>query len=227
MAWCALSLWGNTKKGCDCSGFVSQVYKAVYGKSLERNSAAIRDKNCSKSDVANWEPEILFFSRRVRREKSTMWASTLKIINLSMPLQARGLLSAVWKRSIILEHMCVPDAWINPLGMEFCFSRIINQCVPPLFVNLSWNNDGVCVKVVRQVWKLVVVPTGENSISQPLSVCRFYCEACDNFRQQKRSFYHWSMRMDMKNGCHRSLDCHGRIRWSQNDASLKIYLHWQ
>ena len=39
---------GNTKKGCDCSGFVSQVYKAVYGKSLERNSAAIRDKNCSK-----------------------------------------------------------------------------------------------------------------------------------------------------------------------------------
>ena len=36
------------KKGCDCSGFVSQVYKAVYGKSLERNSAAIRDKNCSK-----------------------------------------------------------------------------------------------------------------------------------------------------------------------------------
>ncbi len=39
---------GNTKKGCDCSGFVSQVYKAVYGKSLERNSAAIRDKNCSQ-----------------------------------------------------------------------------------------------------------------------------------------------------------------------------------
>ena len=39
---------GKTKKGCDCSGFVSQAYKAVYGKSLERNSAAIRDKNCSK-----------------------------------------------------------------------------------------------------------------------------------------------------------------------------------
>lgn len=121
---------GNTKKGCDCSGFVSQVYKAVYGKSLERNSAAIRDKNCSQIRRSQLRTGDLVFSRRVRREKSTMWASTLKMINLSMPLQARGLLSAVWKRSIILEHMCVPDVWINPLGMEFCFFAH-NQSVCP------------------------------------------------------------------------------------------------
>ena len=111
---------GNTKKGCDCSGFVSQVYKAVYGKSLERNSAAIRDKNCSKIRRSQLRTGDLVF----------LWASTLKMINLSMPLQAMGLLSAVWKRSIILEHMCVPDAWINPHGMEFCFFAH-NQSVCP------------------------------------------------------------------------------------------------
>lgn len=37
---------GSTKTGCDCSGFVSQVYKAVYGISLQRNSASMRDKDC-------------------------------------------------------------------------------------------------------------------------------------------------------------------------------------
>lgn len=37
---------GNTMAGCDCSGFVSQVYKAVYGISLQRNSASMREKNC-------------------------------------------------------------------------------------------------------------------------------------------------------------------------------------
>lgn len=37
---------GISKTGCDCSGFVSQVYKAVYGISLQRNSASMRDKDC-------------------------------------------------------------------------------------------------------------------------------------------------------------------------------------
>lgn len=37
---------GNTMAGCDCSGFVSQVYKAVYGIPLQRNSASMREKNC-------------------------------------------------------------------------------------------------------------------------------------------------------------------------------------
>lgn len=39
---------GNTRSGCDCSGFVSQVYNRVYGKALERNSAAMKDVNCKE-----------------------------------------------------------------------------------------------------------------------------------------------------------------------------------
>lgn len=39
---------GATKQGADCSGFVSQVYKSVYGIQLMRNSAAICKSNCKK-----------------------------------------------------------------------------------------------------------------------------------------------------------------------------------
>ena len=53
---------GNTKSGCDCSGLVSQIYKKVYGKLLERNSAAIKEKNCK--DIKRGQlrtGDLLFF----------------------------------------------------------------------------------------------------------------------------------------------------------------------
>jgi lipoprotein Spr len=53
---------GNTKNGVDCSGFVSVIYKQVYGISLERNSANMLQKNCTaipKSDLR--EGDLLFF----------------------------------------------------------------------------------------------------------------------------------------------------------------------
>jgi hypothetical protein len=39
---------GLTYSGIDCSGLVYMVYKNVYGKNLERNSATILKKNCRK-----------------------------------------------------------------------------------------------------------------------------------------------------------------------------------
>ena len=121
---------GNTKKGCDCSGFVSQVYKAVYGKSLERNSAAIRDKNCSKIRRSQLRTGDLVFFKTGSSRKINHVGIYLKDDKFIHASSSKGLLSAVWKRSIILEHMCVPDVWINPLGMEFCFFAH-NQSVCP------------------------------------------------------------------------------------------------
>lgn len=53
---------GNTKKGVDCSGFVSAVYKQVYGIGLERNSANILRKNCAAIRKNNLrEGDLVFF----------------------------------------------------------------------------------------------------------------------------------------------------------------------
>jgi lipoprotein Spr len=53
---------GNTKNGVDCSGFVSAIYKQVYGTGLERNSANILRKNCAaiRKDKLR-EGDLLFF----------------------------------------------------------------------------------------------------------------------------------------------------------------------
>ncbi|MDR0743787.1 MAG: C40 family peptidase [Tannerella sp.] len=53
---------GNTKKGVDCSGFVSAVYKQVYGIGLERNSANMLKKNCAPIRKNNLrEGDLVFF----------------------------------------------------------------------------------------------------------------------------------------------------------------------
>ncbi len=53
---------GNTKNGVDCSGFVVQIYKAVYRKQIERNSAMIFQKNCRLIDVDDLqEGDLLFY----------------------------------------------------------------------------------------------------------------------------------------------------------------------
>jgi probable lipoprotein NlpC len=52
---------GNTKKGTDCSGFVSSLYKEVYGKQLQRSSRdMVQDvKFVSKKELKTGD--ILFF----------------------------------------------------------------------------------------------------------------------------------------------------------------------
>ena len=53
---------GNTKRGVDCSGFVHQIYKAVYKKTIERNSAKIFEKNCKLIDVDDLrEGDLVFY----------------------------------------------------------------------------------------------------------------------------------------------------------------------
>lgn len=53
---------GNTKKGVDCSGFVSVIYRQVYSVSLERNTANMLIKNCFRI-ARNYlrEGDLVFF----------------------------------------------------------------------------------------------------------------------------------------------------------------------
>lgn len=54
---------GITKEGVDCSGFVSQVYKSVYRKKLERSAYDIFDKDCKKIKFKRLkEGDLVFFA---------------------------------------------------------------------------------------------------------------------------------------------------------------------
>ena len=49
-------------KGTDCSGMVMEVYREVYHKKLERNSAMMFEKNCTKIDRDQLrEGDLVFF----------------------------------------------------------------------------------------------------------------------------------------------------------------------
>ena len=55
-------LGGSTKRGVDCSGFVSIVYREVYGKQLARSSADMLKYNCKKVSRAKLqEGDLVFF----------------------------------------------------------------------------------------------------------------------------------------------------------------------
>ena len=53
---------GTSKRGADCSFLVYSIYKAVYHKTIERNTTAILDRNCEKiSRNRLKEGDLVFF----------------------------------------------------------------------------------------------------------------------------------------------------------------------
>lgn len=61
---------GNTKRGIDCSGLTSHIYKKVYHKKLERSSEDQHNKDCRKIAKSNLkEGDLLFFSTGKTRKK--------------------------------------------------------------------------------------------------------------------------------------------------------------
>ena len=60
---------GNTKAGSDCSGFVWQVYRRVYGKNLERSSDDQAKKDVHKVGKGGLKPGDLVFFRTSQKSK--------------------------------------------------------------------------------------------------------------------------------------------------------------
>lgn len=60
---------GNAKRGSDCSGFVSQVYKKVYDKTLQRSSDEQAKKDVKKVGKGSLKPGDLVFFRTSRKSK--------------------------------------------------------------------------------------------------------------------------------------------------------------
>lgn len=54
---------GSSRKGTDCSFLVYSIYKTVYNKTIERNSADILNKNCKRISRSKLqEGDLVFFS---------------------------------------------------------------------------------------------------------------------------------------------------------------------
>ena len=62
---------GTTKSGVDCSGFVYMGYKAVFGKTLTRQSAGMLTDNCTKITKSQLREGDLVFFRTDGKKSST------------------------------------------------------------------------------------------------------------------------------------------------------------
>ena len=63
---------GNTKRGTDCSGFTSAVYKKVYHKKIQRSAEkqrTINSKRLSKGHLQ--QGDLVFFHNGRKRRKAT------------------------------------------------------------------------------------------------------------------------------------------------------------
>lgn len=61
---------GSTKRGVDCSGFVTLVFREVYGIQLARSSADMLKHNCRKVSRAKLQEGDLVFFRTGREKKN-------------------------------------------------------------------------------------------------------------------------------------------------------------
>lgn len=63
---------GTTKKGVDCSGLTSAIYKKVYRKKLCRSSEEQRDRDCKKVLKRNLkEGDLVFFHNGKKKKKAS------------------------------------------------------------------------------------------------------------------------------------------------------------
>ncbi|MCQ2204079.1 MAG: C40 family peptidase [Bacteroidales bacterium] len=62
---------GTSKSGTDCSGFTYSVYKAVYGKTLTRQSAGMLSDNCTRIKKEQLREGDLVFFRTDGKRTST------------------------------------------------------------------------------------------------------------------------------------------------------------
>ena len=63
---------GSSKRGTDCSGLTSSIYKSVYRKKLERSAEEQREKDCHKVKKSKLrEGDLVFFHNGRKKRKAT------------------------------------------------------------------------------------------------------------------------------------------------------------
>lgn len=99
---------GTSHNGIDCSFLVFTIYKTVYNKTLERNSAAILKKNCKRINRKKLkEGDLVFFN--------TSGKSKLHVNHVGIYLKDHKFLHASTSKGVIvsdLDEIFYQKAWI-------------------------------------------------------------------------------------------------------------------
>lgn len=93
---------GHSRSGTDCSGFVSEVFKATYGVQLHRSSAEIFDKDCeeiSRDDLR--EGDLVFFTSGRRINHVGIYLYDDKFIHSS---SSKGVVISDLKQNYYVKH---------------------------------------------------------------------------------------------------------------------------
>jgi len=89
---------GMSRKGTDCSYLVYSIYKTVYNKTLERNSAAMLRKNCNrKSKCSLREGDLVFFD--------TLGRSRTNITHVGIYLKDNKFLHTSTSKGVIVSDL--------------------------------------------------------------------------------------------------------------------------
>ena len=93
---------GNSKRGVDCSGLTSAIYKKVYRKNLERNSEDQRKKDCHKVKKSKLkEGDLVFFHNGRKKKRAT---------HVGIYLKNRKFIHASTSQGVIISHL-EEDYW--------------------------------------------------------------------------------------------------------------------
>lgn len=99
---------GNTKRGTDCSGFTTHIYKKVYNKKISRSSEEQRTKDCRRISKRNLkEGDLVFFSSQKRKKKATHAGIYLKNGKFVHASTSRGVMISSLDEPYYKQHwMC-------------------------------------------------------------------------------------------------------------------------
>lgn len=95
---------GNNKRGVDCSGFTSQIYKSVYGTRLERTTSG-QMKQCKKVSKSKLhEGDLVFFSSNRSGKKVAHVGIYLKDGRFVHASSSRGVIVSELKQQYYRKH---------------------------------------------------------------------------------------------------------------------------
>ena len=96
---------GTTKRGTDCSGLTSSIYKKVYRKTLERSSDDQRKKDCRKIKKRKLkEGDLVFFHNGRKKRKASHVGIYLKEGKFIHASTSRGVIISRLNEEYWEEH---------------------------------------------------------------------------------------------------------------------------
>lgn len=99
---------GHSRSGTDCSGFVMEVYQAVYHLSLQRNSQKIFEKNCDKIDKDKLhEGDLVFFNTGNKNRRINHVGIYLKEGKFAHASSSRGVTVSDIREKYYVKHFVV------------------------------------------------------------------------------------------------------------------------